>query len=104
MPLGRASHWLRGLARPAAITGMFGLPPGGKPDVMVRKKMEGNEQQRRAAAHRARREGDSPSARKQTLGASKQRAHQPRHEPHEEKMAALHQGKQRQGRRGVQGG
>lgn len=61
---------------------------------MVRKKVEGNEEQRRAAARQARREGETPSALKQTTGASKQRSHLPRHEPHEEKMAAVHQGKQ----------
>ena len=61
---------------------------------MVRKKVEGNEEQRRAAARRARREGETPSARKETTGASKQRSHLPRHESHETKVAAVHQGKQ----------
>ena len=61
---------------------------------MVRKKVEGNEEQRREAARQARREGETPSARKVTTGASKQRSHRPRHEPHEQKMAAAHQGKQ----------
>lgn len=61
---------------------------------MVRKKVEGNEEQRRQAARQARREGEMPSARKVTTGASKQRSHLPRHEPHEQKMAAAHQGKQ----------
>ena len=61
---------------------------------MVRKKVEGNEDQRRAAARQARREGEAPSAQKETTGASKQRSHRPRHESHEEKVAAIHQGKQ----------
>ena len=59
---------------------------------MVRKKVEGNEDQRRAAARQARREGKAPSALKETTGASKQRSHRPRHESHEEKAAAIHQG------------
>lgn len=61
---------------------------------MVRKKTEGNEDQRRAAARQARREGTAPSALKETTGASKQRTHLPRHEPHEEKMAVKGEGKQ----------
>ena len=61
---------------------------------MVRKKVEGNEEQRRAAARRARREGEAPSARKETTGASKQRTHLPRSEPHDQKAAMLHKGKQ----------
>lgn len=61
---------------------------------MVRKKVEGNEDQRRAAARQARREGEAPSAQKETTGASKQRTHRPRHESHEDKVAAIHQGKQ----------
>ncbi|GAA2592820.1 hypothetical protein [Streptomyces axinellae] len=42
---------------------------------MVRKKVEGDEDQRRKAAHKAYREEESPSARHATTGASKQRAH-----------------------------
>ncbi|HTU76360.1 MAG TPA: hypothetical protein VMG38_22815 [Trebonia sp.] len=61
---------------------------------MVRKKTEGNEEQRRAAAREAREAGISPSALQETTGASKQRAHQPEHGPHEEKQALVHQGKQ----------
>jgi hypothetical protein len=61
---------------------------------MVRKKVEGNEEQRRAAARQARREGEAPSARKQTTGASKQRTHLPRSEPHDHKAAMRHEGKQ----------
>jgi hypothetical protein len=61
---------------------------------MVGKKVEGNEEQRRAAARQARREGTTPSALKETTGASKQTGHLSRHEPHEKKLAAIHQGKQ----------
>lgn len=40
---------------------------------MVRKKVEGDEEQRRAAAHKAHRAEEAPSARNVTTGASKQR-------------------------------
>lgn len=62
---------------------------------MVRKKTEGNEEQRRAAARAARAEGTAPSARKETTGASKQREHLPGKQGHDERLAARHQGKQR---------
>ncbi|MEU2085935.1 hypothetical protein [Streptomyces albus] len=42
---------------------------------MVRKKVEGDEEQRRAAAHKAHRAEEAPSARNVTTGASKQRTH-----------------------------
>ncbi|WP_428815083.1 hypothetical protein SALCHL_005708 [Streptomyces albus subsp. chlorinus] len=42
---------------------------------MVRKKVEGDEEQRRAAAHKAHRAEEAPSARSVTTGASKQRTH-----------------------------
>ncbi|GAA2608464.1 hypothetical protein SMC26_29015 [Actinomadura fulvescens] len=63
---------------------------------MVRKKVEGNEEQRRAAAREARRAGEAPSARKVTTGASKQKGHlsgggSP---THEQRLNAIHQGKQ----------
>jgi hypothetical protein len=61
---------------------------------MVGKKVEGNEDQRRAAAREARREGVAPSALKETTGASKQPGHHGRHDPHEEKVDSIHQGKQ----------
>jgi hypothetical protein len=61
---------------------------------MVRKKIEGNEQQRRAAARQARDAGIPPSSLQETTGASKQRAHHPWHDPHEERQAFVHQGKQ----------
>src|SRR6516165_5733481 len=61
---------------------------------MAGKEMEGNEEQRRAAAREARREGATPSAGKVTTGASKQPSHLSRHVPHEEKVARRHEGKQ----------
>lgn len=65
---------------------------------MVRKKVEGDEDQRRAAANRAEREGQRPSARGETTGASKQRTHLTGQSSltHEEKIAGTHQGKQGQ--------
>ncbi|WP_262505176.1 hypothetical protein [Streptomyces sp. TRM68367] len=60
---------------------------------MVRRKMEGDEQQRAAAAREAHRAGEAPSARSVTTGASKQRAHRGC-APHEERIAARHRGKQ----------
>lgn len=66
---------------------------------MVRKKTEGDEDQRRAAAYRARRLGEKPSAVHATTGASKQRTHVPhRHSSgHAERTAHIHEGKQRSG-------
>jgi hypothetical protein len=63
---------------------------------MVRKKVEGDESQRRAAAHEARKSGEAPSARQVTTGASKQRTHVPhRHSlSHEDRVATVHRGKQ----------
>jgi hypothetical protein len=61
---------------------------------MAGKEAEGNEEQRRAAAREARREGSTPSAEKVTTGASKQPSHLSRHVPHEEKVARQHEGKQ----------
>ncbi|MEU3342370.1 hypothetical protein [Streptomyces sp. NPDC006668] len=63
---------------------------------MAGKKMEGNEEQRRAAAREAAAAGESPSARNETTGASKQRTHL-RHGgsvTHEDRIAAQHRGKQ----------
>ncbi|MGV9990164.1 hypothetical protein [Streptomyces sp. NPDC003374] len=63
---------------------------------MVGKKMEGNEEQRRAAAREAAADGENPSARNETTGASKQRTHL-RHGgsvTHEDRIAAKHRGKQ----------
>src|ERR1700748_1761561 len=61
---------------------------------MVRKKTEGNEQQRRAAARQAREADIPPSALQETTGASKQRSHLPARESHDERQATVHQGKQ----------
>lgn len=63
---------------------------------MVRKKVEGDEAQRRAAARAARRSGQAPSAWGQTTGASKQRTHLPgRHAlAHEDKLGYADRGKQ----------
>ncbi len=52
------------------------------------------EEQRHAAARQARAAGVTPSVLKETTGASKQRARVPRHAGHDEKQAAVHQGKQ----------
>ncbi len=62
---------------------------------MVRKKMEGDEEQRRAAAREAERAGERPSARSATTGASKQRAHLTASADHDEKTESVHRGKQR---------
>jgi|GEM_PF-5286839 hypothetical protein len=61
---------------------------------MVRKKAEGDEEQRRTAAHEAERQGERPSERGATTGASKQRTHLPGGAGHEERVAATEQGKQ----------
>ncbi|MFC4466298.1 hypothetical protein ACFPH6_17485 [Streptomyces xiangluensis] len=65
---------------------------------MVRKKVEGDEDQRRAAAHQAHKSEETPSARGQTTGGSKQRTHVPHSTSlsHEERAAPLHRGKRRQ--------
>lgn len=66
---------------------------------MVRKKVEGDEAQRRAAARAAHEAGEQPSAEGRTTGASKQRTHMPHRSSlsHEEKVAPIHRGKQHQG-------
>ncbi len=63
---------------------------------MVRKKVEGDETQRRAAAHQAEKAGETPSARGETTGASKQRTHMTHRSSltHEQKVAPIHRGKQ----------
>lgn len=60
---------------------------------MVRKKTEGDEAQRRAAARDARESGTTPGAEQVTTGASKQRHHEPGSASHEERSAARHRGK-----------
>ncbi|GGM08510.1 hypothetical protein GCM10010129_60530 [Streptomyces fumigatiscleroticus] len=61
---------------------------------MVRKKTEGDEAQRRAAAREAHEAGEAPSAQNATTGASKQRTHLPDRSSHEERIGTLHRGKQ----------
>ncbi|HEX2315807.1 MAG TPA: hypothetical protein VHJ17_18830 [Thermomonospora sp.] len=65
---------------------------------MVRKKMEGDEAQRRKKAREARAAGSTPSAENVTTGASKQRHELPRHDPHHhaERLENLQKGKQQQ--------
>lgn len=57
--------------------------------------MEGDEEQRRAAAREARRAGKSPSAEGKTLGASKQRASAKHGMSHQERLELRDRGKQR---------
>jgi len=61
---------------------------------MSGKKMEGNEEQRRKAARRARDRGHEPSAEGKTQGASKQRRHLRDKEGHREKIDTIREGKQ----------
>jgi hypothetical protein len=63
---------------------------------MVRKKMEGDEVQRRAAAREAHEAGEAPSARSATTGASKQPTHLAGHSArtHEQRVGTRHRGKQ----------
>ena len=61
---------------------------------MSGKQMEGNQNQRRAAARHARQEHEAPSADQVTTGAWKQRRHLPASADHDEKIAARHEGKQ----------
>ncbi|GAA2399959.1 hypothetical protein GCM10010420_28220 [Streptomyces glaucosporus] len=68
------------------------------------RKMEGDEDQKRAAAREAERAGEQPSAHGETTGASKQRTHLTGRSSitHEEKLETRHQGKQ--GSRSPEGG
>ncbi|MFD1830216.1 MULTISPECIES: hypothetical protein [Streptomyces] len=65
---------------------------------MAGRKMEGDEDQKRAAAREAERVGRAPSERSATTGASKQRTHLTGRSSitHEEKLDTRHQGKQGQ--------
>jgi hypothetical protein len=76
---------------------MFERGAPGEATGMVSKKVEGNEDQRRAEARLARERGEAPSARGETTGASKQRTHVGRQADHEEKMRTIARGKQRAG-------
>ncbi|MEE1938692.1 hypothetical protein V1L54_04575 [Streptomyces sp. TRM 70361] len=62
---------------------------------MVSKKVEGNEEQKRAAAREAERAGEQPSERGTTSGASKQRTHLPGRSTitHEERLETRDRGK-----------
>ncbi|GAA4089346.1 MULTISPECIES: hypothetical protein [Actinomadura] len=66
---------------------------------MVRKKMEGDETQRRKKAREARAAGSSPSAENVTTGASKQPHTRPGQEPHRhaDRLEDIHRGKQQDG-------
>ncbi|MFI5683117.1 hypothetical protein [Streptomyces sp. NPDC051636] len=63
---------------------------------MVRKRTEGDERQRRAAARETHGAGEAPSARSATTGASKQRTHLSGRDSlsHEERVGTLHRGTQ----------
>ncbi|MGZ8376571.1 MAG: hypothetical protein ACXWZS_11235 [Gemmatirosa sp.] len=56
--------------------------------------MEGNADQKRAAAREAREQGKKPSEMSATTGASKQRKEAPDNATHQEKMDLKHEGKQ----------
>jgi hypothetical protein len=56
--------------------------------------MEGNAEQKRAAAREAREQGKKPSEMSATTGASKQRKEAPDNATHQEKMDLKHEGKQ----------
>ena len=59
------------------------------------RKMEGDEEQRRAAAREAREQGKRPSEMGATQGASKQRNAAPRDASHQEKLDRTHRGKRK---------
>lgn len=59
--------------------------------------MEGDEDQRRAAARDAKAHGKKPSEVGATTGASKQRKEAPHNASHQEKMELKHEGKAAQG-------
>ena len=61
---------------------------------MVRKKMEGNEQQRRKKAREARERGNAPSEEGATTGASKQHQHAGGREEYRDKIEQIREGKQ----------
>lgn len=61
---------------------------------MVNKKVEGDEQQRRARGRQARKSGSTPSAELVTTGASKQSHRTDHKDPHQERLAATTRGKQ----------
>ena len=60
------------------------------------RQVEGNAEQRRAAAREARREGKQPSEMRATTGASKQRKEAKRGASHQERLEQKHEGKRSQ--------
>lgn len=66
---------------------------------MVRKKIEGDEQERRGRARRARAAGREPGGTQATTGSSKQRHHVSASARHDEKLDAVHRGKRQLGER-----
>ncbi|GLC23666.1 hypothetical protein [Roseisolibacter agri] len=67
-----------------------------------KRNMEGNNEQRRAAAREAREQGKSPSEMHATTGASKQRAEVPKNASHQEKLEQKLHSKQGGNQRGDQ--
>jgi hypothetical protein len=63
---------------------------------MVRRKVEGDETERRKKARQARARGSSPSAEQTTTGASKQPRSLPKRDRHHhrERLESIHRGKQ----------
>lgn len=59
----------------------------------MKRQMEGNDQQRKAAARDARDAGERPSERGATLGASKQRKDVPASASHQERVETTREGK-----------
>ena len=57
------------------------------------RRMEGNEEQKQAAARDAREQGKQPSEVRATTGASKQRQEAPANASHQEKLDTKHEGK-----------
>lgn len=64
---------------------------------MAGKKMEGNAEQRRAAARDAREQGKRPSEVGATLGASKQEGTTAKNASHQERLDMRHKGKAHRG-------
>lgn len=65
----------------------------------MKKQMEGNNEQRRAAAREARRTGSTASEQSETLGASKQRKKVPKRASHQERVETPREGKAQPGPR-----
>jgi len=65
-----------------------------------KRSMEGDNEERRNRARKAREEGKSPSAEGVTLGASEQRKETKRNESHQERLDARHEGKRGPGASG----